>query len=90
MALNPGLELREVRELREGAWEEAVQQEFTRLGKQDAECMTRPKRQPWKIEVAAAVRKNCGASVVWLAERLALGKPTSLRSYLCRHHAQNQ
>jgi putative transposase len=90
MALNPGLDLQEVRELREGAWENAVQQELTRLGKNDAECVTRPKRQAWKVEVAAAVRKRCGASVVWLAERLVLGKPPSLRSYICRLHASNQ
>jgi putative transposase len=90
MALNPGLELREVRELREGAWEEAVQQALTRLGKQNEDCVTRPKTQAWKIEVAAEVRKSRGASVVWLAERLALGKPASLRSYLCRFHGQNQ
>jgi hypothetical protein len=90
MALNPGMELREIRELREGAWEASVQRELERLGKQEAEVLTRPKRQAWKIELASAVRHHSGASVVWLADRLALGKPTSLRSYLCRHAANNQ
>ncbi len=87
MALNPGLELREVKELREGAWEEALQRELQQAGKVEAEIMTRPLRQHWKIEVAAAVRKSCGASVVWLSQRLALGKPASVRSYLCRHRS---
>lgn len=90
MALNPGLELKEARELREGAWEAAVQRELRRLNKKESDLLTKPRRQPWKIEVAAAIRKNCGASVVWLADRLALGKPASLRSYLSRHGAQNQ
>jgi putative transposase len=87
-ALNPGLELREVRELREGAWEEAVQRELHRLEKSDAHLVTKPRLQPWKVEVAAAARKSSGASVVWLAERLSLGKPASVRSYLCRYENQ--
>lgn len=85
MALNPGMELKEVRELREGAWEEAVRRELNRLGKEEVDFVTKPMRQPWKIEMAAAVRKSCGASVVWLAERLALGKPATLRCYLCQY-----
>lgn len=87
MALNPGMELVEARELREGAWEASLQRELVRMGRQEADVMTRPKRQEWKIELAMAVRKSSGASVVWLADRLTLGKPTSLRSYLCRHAA---
>lgn len=90
MALSPGMELQEARELREGVWEEALQRELQSAGKQEAELATRPKHQPWKIAVAAALRKNCGASVVWLAPRLELGKPASVRSYLCRYEGRNQ
>lgn len=36
----------------------------------------------WKIEVCRSDQKNGDASMVWLANRLALGKPASLRSYL--------
>ncbi len=90
LALNPGLELKETRELREAVWEQAVQSGLKQLNKEEGDLVTKPRRQPWKIELASGARKSCGASVVWLAERLALGKPASLRSYLCRHGAQNQ
>ena len=91
MALNPGMEKEEVRELREGAWEGAFVRELERLGKTEADLATKPRHQPWKVELAWTVRKSCGASVVWLAGRLAIGRPASLRSYLCRHGvSQNQ
>jgi REP element-mobilizing transposase RayT len=89
-ALNPGLELREIRELREGAWEHTLQEQLKRIGRDEAELQTYPKRQSWKVELATAVRACCGASVVWLAQRLALGKPSSVRSYLCRHFTEYQ
>ncbi len=78
------MELKELRELREGAWEQALQAELERLGRTDADLQTKPQNLPWKIELAATLRKECGASVVWLADQLALGKPSSLRSYLSR------
>ena len=43
MALNPGMELKEVRDLRIGAWETAVQRELDRLGKKDVDFVTKPK-----------------------------------------------
>jgi putative transposase len=85
MALNPGLEQEEVKELREGAWETAVVAELARFGRGEPDLRTKPKFQAWKVELAWRIRKVCGASAAWLAQRLDMGKPASLRSYLSRH-----
>lgn len=90
MALNPGLEMREARELREGAWETCLLGELRGMGKQEAEFATKPRKQHWKIDLAARVRNRSGASVTWLADRLILGKSASLRSYLARLARENQ
>jgi putative transposase len=91
-ALSVGLEKEEVNELREGAWELAVQRELSRLGFTEDKVITRPLRQDWKIDLAEAVRRESGASITWLAKRLALGRADSLRGYLWRkrsNHTQN-
>lgn len=87
MALNPGLERGEVEQLREALWESTVTHEMERLEKTEADLALRPLFQPWKIALAWAVREKCGASAAWLGARLALGKPASVRSYLCRYAA---
>lgn len=84
MALNPGSEQAEIRELREGAWERAVEQALRASGKREDELPVKPWRQDWKVAVARRVREETGALVVWLAQRLHLGAPASLRSYLSR------
>jgi hypothetical protein len=32
------------------------------------------KSAPWKVEIAARVRQETGAAIVWLAEALSIGK----------------
>ena len=87
LALAPGLQRDEILELRQGAWERAVQAGLEAHGKQEDALRTKPRRQDWKLELASTVRKETGASVAWLANRLEFGQATSLRSYLSRHHA---
>ena len=86
-ALNPGLERDEVRELREGAWETSLEKALSDSGRTESDLMTKPKRQDWKLQMALRVRTESGASLTWLAERLELGAPVSLRSYLSRYQA---
>lgn len=84
LALEPGLQTGDVRELREGAWETAVQNALAASGHTEADLASKPKRQDWKLAVAAQARAHSGASLAWLARRLDLGAAASLRSYLCR------
>ncbi len=85
LALEPGLESAEVRELRERTWEDAVQSALSTSKRTDADLTTKPLRQQWKLAIAIEVRSRTGAPWVWLAERLQLGTPVALRSYYCRH-----
>ena len=84
LAINPGLERDEVRDMREAVWEQAVSEELRKLGKTDAHLVTKPFAQAWKVELADSVQRGAGASVAWLAGRLKLGRDTSLRSRLSR------
>jgi putative transposase len=84
LALEPGRELAEVRELRERAWEDAVQSALLAAKRTEADLATKPFRQPWKLAIAASVRSQGGAPWAWLAKRLQLGTPVALRSYHCR------
>ena len=91
LRLAPGLQREEVKELRESAWRHSLERELSVIGKTMADLQSRPKKQAWKVELAQHVRAESGASMGWLAEALQLGKPETLRSYLCRlNHVNNQ
>lgn len=84
-ALLPGALLEDVQELRVSVWEAAVEAALAKLGRQNRDLATKPRKQPWKLSLATTVRRNTGAPVAWLAARLQLGKPATLRAYLSRH-----
>ncbi len=82
LALNPGLDREEVKELREAVWQKSLDAALSDSGKSLADLVTKPLKKTWKIELAQRVRCECGASVVWLADRLKVGQPSTLRCYL--------
>lgn len=84
MAISPGLERGQVRDLREAAWEKSFDSGMVKAGKSSADLETKPLRKEWKIELAERVRAETGASVAWLAQRLKIGQPGTLRCYLSR------
>lgn len=83
-ALEPGFERAEIQEIREGAWEKCLKDALSIAGRGASELYVRPYKQDWKIAVAKRVKDQTGASTTWLAERMNLGRPASLRSYLSR------
>lgn len=87
LALAPGLDYAEVRDLRERNWEETTRSALSSAGRNDADLSTQPRRQPWKLEIALSVRRACGAPWAWLANGLQLGSAVALRSYACRLRA---
>jgi REP element-mobilizing transposase RayT len=89
LALNPGLEREEVREMRELTWEQAVADGLRAAHRTEEQLNTRPMSQPWKLELADHVQRKAGASVAWLAARLKLGRADSLRSQLSRFRRVN-
>jgi putative transposase len=92
MALSPGLERAEVAELRHATWELAVERGLQAQGRTDADLVTKPLRTDWKVRLARTIRQESGASISWLATRLNLGSPQSVRGYLWKdrqNHSQN-
>ena len=84
LALHPGLAKEEVRELRTAKWELSVESALAEMGRSESELESQPRKQPWKIDLAARILTGSVAPIPWLAERLKLGKPATLRSYLYR------
>jgi len=84
LSLAAGLEQTDVRDLREQCWEAALADALAAMKRKPADLATKPMKQPWKLKLAARVRRTSGAPVVWLAKKLHLGAAASLRGYLCR------
>ena len=84
MALNPGLLREEGDDFRQSKWEADLADALHILRKSDADLITRPRLQPWKLALADRLQREGGISLTWLARRLQMGKPNSLRSYLSR------
>lgn len=82
--LEPGMERDEVYELRESFWSLCLEEELAALGKTKADLTCRPRKQPWKLDLARRIRDKAAAPYRWLADALDFGRPESLRSYLCR------
>lgn len=90
LSLDPGLPRDELRELQEAAWESALSHCLAQSGRNLHEMNTRPRAAAWKLDIARQLRE-VGVPVTWIANVLLLGKPSSLRSYLCRSRpAKNQ
>jgi len=81
-ALSPGLAAAEIKSLREAAWAETLQDILRQAGRTPEELQAASKTAAWKIELALQVRQCCGASVVWLAQNMNLGRPETARCQL--------
>ncbi|MGH7955698.1 MAG: transposase [Opitutaceae bacterium] len=89
LRLTGGLERAQAKALNEGSWEARLLELLGDLRKTPAQLITRPKKLMWKLELARRLRQEAGASVVWVARTLHLGRPASVRSYLVRGKLQN-
>lgn len=90
LRLSGGLERGQAKALNEAVWESRLEELLPQVGKSREDVPTKPKRQVWKITLARRLRREVGASVVWIARALQLGRPASVRSYLVRIQAENQ
>ena len=79
-----GISREELRELKEHRWEEALEKALRSERKTKEDMQTKPRVQPWKINIAKKLRREAGASVAWITEQLRMGKPSSVRSYMSR------
>jgi REP element-mobilizing transposase RayT len=81
--LTVGMERAQVQELKLAVWETQLVTSLSRLGKSLDDLKTRPRSNEWKLLIAVELR-SMGAQVSWIAEKLHLGKASSVRSLLSR------
>lgn len=78
MALHPGLEQKELRDLKEARWNDALDQALRESGKTLEQVEKESRRNRWKIELARELRE-AGVPYAWISKRLHLGSPDALR-----------
>ncbi len=80
----------ELRDFKHVKWESVLQRLLNEAGKTLEAAATDSKGAVWKHELAERLRRDAAAPHAWIAERLQMGSPNSVRSYLSRRRALNQ
>ena len=70
------------REIREMQCAGALAKALQTVAKTDEDCRRERKSAPWKIAVAAHLKRTTQASNRWLAERLRMGSPVAVCQYV--------
>ncbi len=83
LALSPGLEAGELKDLKEAHWSQVLESELKRAAKTARAVTDSPGSAPWKIAVARKLRQ-AGAGYAWITAALQMGKASSVRAYLCQ------
>jgi len=79
-ALGPELSQSEAKELQWERWERALELALKEIDRSPAELASAPKRAPWKRALAHTLRDAVAPPYRWLAEKLCMGKPGSVRA----------
>ena len=80
LALAPELSQSEVKELQSERWEQALESALQESGRTSAEPASAPKSARWKRTFARKLRDEAAPPYRWLAEKLSMGKPGSVRA----------
>ncbi len=68
----------DVRELREGKWEAALEKHLKRAGKTTHDVVGAAKSAPWKVWIARELKRTTTATNPWIARSLAMGHPSRI------------
>lgn len=79
LALNPGLESRELQFLREDYWREAFDGVMAALGKSPENAASEPAGAKWKIDAASRLR-GLGVPYPWIMRELSMGAENKIRA----------
>lgn len=72
---------------RERQWEIRLGELLRQHGRMEAELSAKGRGTGWKLEVADQMQRELGTSLVWLADRLHIARPGTLRTGLWRRRA---
>jgi len=70
--------------IREAAWTRCLEGILCEVGRTRAEAQAARKGVPWKVEIAARLRRESNATHRWIARELYMGRPAALRVLLSR------
>lgn len=82
-ALSPGVEARELKELKEAHWSQILERELKQAGKTTKDIVGTIGSAAWKTAIAKRLRQE-GAGYAWITAALRMGKASSVRAYLCQ------
>jgi len=83
VALSPGLETVELRELREERWRKTLEVLLFNAGESSASAANASTDAPWKVEIAARLRDS-GVPYHWINDALRMGAPHLIRGHVFR------
>ena len=75
----------EATELREVRWEKVVKDLLSRLGHTEEDLLRCAKGAPWKVAMARLLRERYLTPNAWIAERLQMGRVSTVQSAVSRH-----
>jgi hypothetical protein len=82
LALAPEFSHSEVKELQSERWERALEKALQEIDRSPTELSSAAKSAPWKRALARQLRDAVAPPYRWLAEKLCMGKPSSVRAYV--------
>jgi hypothetical protein len=82
LALSPGFAQEEVREIQAERWQRALEVALRERGRTPAELAFAPKGALWKRSLARQLRDTVAPPYRWLAGKLWMGQPSSVRAYV--------
>jgi len=80
----------EASEMREPRWERGVGEALRRLNKEESDLSVGPKAALWKVAIARSLREKYLAPYQWIAERLKMGRVSSLSSVVSRSRTMDR
>lgn len=89
-AIAPEMSQSEVNELQLERWQRALDSALQECGRSREELAQSPKSAVWKRTLALRLRDAVAPPFRWLAETLCMGKPGSVRAYVCSQARQTK
>jgi len=80
----------EAAEMREPRWERATLQLLERIDRNEADLINSPKGIDWKVALARLLRERYLTPNRWIAERLHMGRVSTVQSLVSRHRTRKE
>lgn len=84
MAIVPGLESKELREIGQARWQEELNRVIVEWSFSPPDDVSEVGSPAWKVAVAAELRRRVAAPYRWIADALSIDRPASLRMQVHR------